>query len=253
LSLFEVLAILAAGGAAGAINVVVGSGTLITFPLLLAFGFQPVTANVSNSLGLVPGSLAGAYAYRRELQGQGRRLARLACASLLGAATGAVLLLALPPSAFKAIVPAFIVLALVLIIAQPRLARLLTARATPAARRHAGAGLLMLAAIYLTGVYGGYFGAAQGIMLLAILGVGLSDTLHRVNAAKNVLAGLANLLAGVIFVFAAHPDWTAVALLAAGSVLGGTLTGRYGRRLHPTALRALIVAVGIVAVVRLVW
>ncbi|MGA2469194.1 MAG: sulfite exporter TauE/SafE family protein [Solirubrobacteraceae bacterium] len=251
MSLFEVLAILAAGGAAGAINVVVGSGTLITFPVLLAFGFPPVIANVSNSLGLVPGSLAGAYAYRRELDGQGRRLVRLGCASLLGAATGAVLLLSLPPTAFRAIVPGFILLALVLIIAQPRLARIVAARATPSPRRHAGGGVVMLGAIYLTGVYGGYFGAAQGIMLLAILGLGLDETLHRVNAAKNVLAGLANLLAGVIFAFAAHPDWTAVALLAAGSVLGGTLTGRYGRHLHPTALRALIVAVGIVAAVRL--
>jgi uncharacterized protein len=253
MSLFHVLAIIAAGVAAGTINVVVGSGTLITFPLLLAFGYPPVVANVSNSLGLVPGAAAGAYGYRRELKGQRRRVAGLASASLLGAVTGAVLLLELPAAAFKAIVPAFIALALVLIIAQPRLSVMLAERALRRERDGEGARRpLLILGVYLAGVYGGYFGAAQGIMLLAILALGLDEPLQRINAAKNVLVGVANLTAGVVFVFAAHVDWTVVGLLAGGSIVGGTLGSRYGRRLSPSALRALIVLVGIIALERLI-
>ena len=248
MSPLEALGIFAAGGAAGAINVVVGSGTLITFPILLAFGYAPVVANVSNTIGLVPGSVAGAIGYRHELAGQGARLRRLAYATSAGAVTGAVLLLTLPPSAFEAIVPVFIALALILILAQPRLGAMLSTRR---AHHHERLGAVTLLAVFATGVYGGYFGAAQGIMLLAILGLALDDTLHRINGTKNVLAGLANLLSGVIFALVAHVAWAAVALIAAGSMSGGALGARYGRRLPPTALRALIVAVGVVAIVRL--
>jgi uncharacterized membrane protein YfcA len=248
LSLLQALAILAAGTAAGAINVVVGSGTLITFPVLLAFGYAPVVANVSNTIGLVPGSVAGAVGYRRELKGQGRRVRTLACATAVGAATGATLLLTLPPSAFKAIVPVFIAAALILIVVQPRLGAWLRRHHEHA---HDRVGPATLLAVFVTGVYGGYFGAAQGIMLLAILGLALDDTLQRLNAAKNILAGLANLLSGVIFAIAAHVAWPAVGLIALGASAGGVLGARYGRRLPPALLRALIVAVGIVAIVRL--
>jgi uncharacterized membrane protein YfcA len=252
LSVFEVVAILAAGLAAGTINAVVGSGTLITFPTLLAFGFAPVTANVSNTLGVAPGALTSAYVYRRELEGQGRRVVRLSCASFFGAIVGAVLLLVLPASAFKTIVPAFIIVALAMIVAQPRLSTLLAARAARKDRRHGHEGPALFCGIFLTGIYGGYFGAAQGILLLAILALGLDESLQRVNAAKNVLGGVANLVAGVVFAFAApHVDWTAAGLLAAGSIAGGMIGARYGRRLPPNALRALIVVVGITAVVRL--
>ncbi len=249
MSLLQALAILAAGGAAGAINVVVGSGTLITFPVLLAFGYAPVVANVSNTIGLVPGSVAGAIGYRHELAGQGRRIRTLACATALGAATGATLLLTLPASAFKAIVPVFIAAALVLIVVQPRLATLLRRHRDDA---HGRVGPALMGAVFVTGVYGGYFGAAQGIMLLAVLGLALDDALQRLNATKNVLAGLANLLSGIIFALVAHVYWPAVGLIAIGSICGGTLGARYGRRLPPAPLRALIVAVGIVAIVRLV-
>ena len=248
MSALQALGIFAAGGAAGAINVVVGSGTLITFPTLLAFGYAPVVANVSNTIGLVPGSLAGAVGYRRELRGQRRRVLTLACATAAGAATGATLLLTLPASAFKAIVPAFIVLALVLIVAQPWLTRLLRRHGTHPAEH---LGPVTLVAVFATGVYGGYFGAAQGIMLLAILGLALDDGLQRINAAKNVLAGLANLLSGLIFATVAHVSWPAAGLIALGSVGGAALGARYGRRLPPAPLRVLIVAVGIVAIVRL--
>jgi len=244
-----VLALLLAGVAAGTINTIVGSGTLITFPVLLAFGYQPVVANVSNTIGLVPGSLSGAYGYRHELAGQGRRAARLGAASLVGGILGAVALLLLPASAFRAIVPVFIAIALALVILQPRLARRLGQRGPGAAR---DGGVLALAAIFGSGLYGGYFGAAQGILLLAILGLALTEDLQRINALKNVLALIVNLVAGVVFVFVAHVAWAPALLLMAGSVAGGQVGARVGRRLPAGALRGLIVVVGLVAIAQLV-
>jgi uncharacterized protein len=245
----EAVAIFAAGIAAGTINTVVGSGTLITFPVLLAYGYAPVTANVSNTIGLVPAAVSGSAGYRRDLQGQARRALPLAVASGLGAIVGAVALLVLPGSAFKRIVPGFIVIALVLIVLQPYLARVLAHRRRA---RHQRAGPVASLGIFLTGVYGGYFGAAQGILLLAILGVALDEALQPINALKIVLAGLANLIAGLIFLFAAPVAWAPAGLIAGGSLLGGLLGSWQGRRLSPTVLRAVIVAVGIVAIVRLV-
>src|SRR5215213_5253145 len=196
----KILAIALAGLAAGTVNTVVGSGTLITFPVLLAFGYSPVTANVSNTIGLVPGSVSGAIGYRRELAGQRRRALRLGSCSLLGAAIGAVLLLVLPEAAFKAIVPAFIAAALALVVLQPRINRALAERRSHVAHEHR---LPTPLAIFATGIYGGYFGAAQGILLLGILGVALPQGLQRTNALKNVLAGLGNGVAALIFALVA--------------------------------------------------
>jgi uncharacterized membrane protein YfcA len=243
----EAVAILAAGVAAGTMNAVVGSGTLITFPVLLAAGYPPVVANVSNTVGLVPGSVAGSAGYRRELAGQLERVIRLGIAAVAGGATGAVLLLVLPDSAFETIVPVFIALALVLIIAQPWLSRRIGSRRPTSVH----GGPLVTGGIFITGVYGGYFGAAQGIMMIAVLGLALPDDLQRVNALKNVLAGLVNLVAGVVFVFVADVDWGAALLIAVGAFAGGHLGARYGRRLPPAALRAVIVVVGVSAIVNL--
>jgi uncharacterized membrane protein YfcA len=245
----EALAIAAGGGAAGAINTVVGSGTLVTFPVLLAFGYSPVTANVSNTVGLVPGSLSGAFGYRRELEGQGRRTVRLAVASVLGGIVGAVLLLVLPSEAFKRIVPGFIAAALVLVLVQPRLSARLARRE---AARRADGGPLTLLGLFACGVYGGYFGAAQGIIILSLLGIGLHESLQRINGVKNVLALLTNLVAALIFVAVAHVAWGAAGLIAAGAVVGGQVGARVGRRLPPNVLRAVVVAVGIVAILKLV-
>ncbi len=217
--------------------------------MLLSFGYAPVVANVSNTIGLVPGSASGAIGYRRELAGQRERVLRLALASVCGGVIGAVLLLSLPASAFKSIVPAFIVIALVLILAQDRLSAAL------ASHRRSGAthvGPVAMLGVLGTGVYGGYFGAAQGIMLLAILGLALDDDLQRINALKVVLAGLVNFISGAIFVFAAHVAWGPAGLIAAGSIIGGVLGARYGRRLPPRALRAVIVLVGVTAIIRLI-
>jgi uncharacterized membrane protein YfcA len=248
MSLGEIVAVAFAGLAAGAINTLVGSGTLITFPVLLAFGYAPVTANVSNTIGLVMGNISGAVGYRRELAGQRARVLRFGAMSLAGGITGAVLLLVLPAAAFKAIVPVFIAIALVLMLAQPRLTRRLAEREIDLERKGA---LLVPIAIYLTGVYGGYFGAAQGILLLGILGVALEQSLQRTNALKIVLVGLVNGVAAVYFAFAAHVDWGPAAIIAGTSIVGAQLGARYGRRLPPDALRGVIVVVGVFAIVRL--
>jgi uncharacterized membrane protein YfcA len=246
--MLEALAIFAAGMAAGTINTVVGSGTLVTFPILLAFGYAPVTANVSNNVGLVPGSVSGVIGYRRELEGQRGRALRFGAASVTGGIIGALLLLVLPSSAFEAIVPVFIAVALVSVLLQPWLSRRLASRPGEDAGHE---GLAARLAVLATGIYGGYFGAAQGILLLAILGVSVPEDLQRVNALKNVLTGLVNLVAGIVFIIAAHVNWGVAGLIAGGAVVGGQLGARYGRRLPPAALRALIVAIGCFAIVRL--
>jgi uncharacterized membrane protein YfcA len=246
------VAVLLAGVAAGTINTVVGSGTLITFPTLLAFGVPPVTANVSNTIGLVPGSVSGAVGYRRELRGQRGRLLRLASASLLGGVVGAVLLIALPPAAFNTIVPVLILAGCVLVLLQPAVARRVAARAASRGGVPEHGALWVWALVMLTGVYGGYFGAAQGVLLMAVMGIGIQDSLQRLNGTKNVLAGLVNGVAAVIFIVVAEVDWSVVGLIAVGSVIGGQVGATVGRRLPPPALRLVIVTVGLVAVVAFV-
>lgn len=256
MSLLESLLIVLAGAAAGLINTVVGSGTLITFPTLLALGYPPVLANISNNIGLAPGSLSGAIGYRRELAGQGRRLLTLGTASLLGAVIGAVLLLVLPGSAFEAVVPALIALGCVMVVLQPRLQAWLASRRTTGSLPHGSIGVWGLVA--LTGIYGGYFGAAQGVLLIAVLGIGLDERMQRVNAAKNVLATLVNGVAAIVFIVAAWLsygqaaiDWQVVALVAAGSVAGGVLGARVGRRIPSPVFRGIVVTVGLVAIMSL--
>ncbi|HET9102729.1 MAG TPA: sulfite exporter TauE/SafE family protein [Solirubrobacteraceae bacterium] len=249
MSAWHAIAIVAAGIAAGTINTIVGSGTLITFPTLLAFGYAPVTANVSNTIGLVPGSVSGAIGYRSELRGQRDRTLALAVAAICGGVLGSILLLVLPASAFRAIVPFFIAVALLLILLQGPINRALGDR-----RRGHGQGVPLgaLAGTFACGIYGGYFGAAQGILMMSVLGLSINDTLQRLNAVKVVTTGLTNLVAGLVFVVAAHVAWDVAGLIAGGSILGGVIGARYGRRLSPRALRAVIVLVGVVAIVRLV-
>jgi len=248
-TLWEAVAVALAGLAAGTINTVVGSGTLITFPVLLAVGYPPVLANVSNTVGLVPGSASGAIGYRAELAGQRQRLLRLGTASTVGAVLGAAALLTAPEDAFQAIVPVLIALACVLVVVQPRLSPWLAAPGR-SDRQHGGA--LLYVGVLLTGIYGGYFGAAQGVLLIAVMGLLLDESLQRINAAKNVLAGLVNLVAAVVFIAVTDVAWEAAGLIAAGSVVGGQIGARLGRRIPPDVLRAIIVLVGIAAIVKIV-
>jgi uncharacterized membrane protein YfcA len=347
MSLFAVVAILAAAVAAGAINAVVGSGSLITFPTLLAFGYPPVVANVSNNIGVIPGNVSASFGYRKELTGQRGRLTPLALASFAGALTGAIALLALPAGVFKLVVPVLIIAGCVLVVLQPQLSAWIAKRnqdrasaaagsaadagaevgiqadADAAAGSAAGAGAaagsaaeadgaagsaadvdaaagsvagssagadaaagsaagssagadaaagsaadagiwaaggarperspVLLAAVFLTGVYGGYFGAAQGVILVGLLGVFVSDSLQRINAGKNVLVTIVNTTAAVIFMIFAHVAWAAVGLIAVGSAAGGLIGARIGRRLPPLALRIIIVIIGVISAVKLIF
>jgi uncharacterized membrane protein YfcA len=239
----DALAILGAGGVAGAVNAVVGSGSLVTFPTLVALGYPPIVANVSNTVGLVPGSVSGAIGYRRELRGQWRRAAILAAGSAVGAAIGGVLLLQLPSSVFDAVVPVLILFACALMALRP------SPKGHGAGRNRLGAGVV---ATLLTGVYGGYFGAAQGIILLAALRLCFDDDLQVLNGIKNVLAGVANGVAAVYFIAVADVAWGAAALIAVGSIAGAQVGARYGRRLPQEILRRTVVIGGVIVAVLLI-
>ncbi len=250
------MAILAAAVAAGAINAVVGSGSLITFPTLLALGYPPVVANVSNNIGVIPGNVTASFGYRKELTGQRGRLSPLAVASFAGALTGALALLALPAGIFKLVVPALIVVGCGLVVLQPRLSAWVASRSKASAggdAKPAKASPVLLAGVFLTGVYGGYFGAAQGVILVGLLGMFFADSLQRINAGKNVLVTIVNTTAAIVFMIFAHVAWAAVGVLAAGSAVGGLVGARVGRRLPPLVLRIIIVIIGIVSAVKLIF
>jgi len=258
--LAEALAILGAGVAAGAVNAVVGSGSLITFPTLLAFGFPPVVANVSNNVGLVPGNVSGAVGYRRELAGQRSRLKGLAVIAAAGSVAGAAALLLLPSAAFKLIVPALILISCVLVVVQPWLSSRIVARRKRRTEQAAGSarspdktGLVLGAGIFASAAYGGYFGAAQGVLVIGLLGTFLDEPIQRVNAAKNVLVTIVNGTAAVVYISLAHVAWSAVLLIAVGSTAGGFVGAKYGRRLPPLALRIFIVLVGVISAVKLIF
>lgn len=248
----DALIILLAGMAAGTINTIVGSGSLITFPTLVALGYPPLLANVSNNIGLVPGSLSGVYGYRRELGGQSARLRRLVPASMIGAATGSTLLLTLPSDVFDKVVVFLVAIALVLVVAGPTISRKLAARRAAGGVEHRDVSIGLQALVVAAGMYGGYFGAAQGIILMAVLGIFLDETLQRINGCKNVLALTVNAVAAVVFIATTNVDWKVAGVIAVGSTIGAQIGAKYGRRLNPKALRGLIVVVGLTALIRLV-
>jgi uncharacterized membrane protein YfcA len=247
-SSWQILVVFVAGLGAGTINTVVGSGTLITFPVLLAVGLAPVTANVSNTVGLFPGSFTGAYGYRRELEGQGSRAIVLASASVPGAIVGAVLLLVLPPGVFKTVVPVLIGLAVIVVAFGQPIAAWTEAHGRGATDQVT---VVLWLATFATAIYGGYFGAAQGVLLMGSFAVFLVESLQRQNALKNVLAGLVNFVAAIVFILTTHVDWTAAVTIACGSIVGAVLGARVGRRLSPSALRATIIVVGLIAMGKL--
>ncbi len=254
----QILLVLAAGIAAGAINTVVGSGTLVTFPTLVAFGVPPVSATMSNAVGLLPGNVAGTWGYRAELSGQRRRLRTLIPASMTGSVVGACLLLTLPARAFTAIVPVLLAVALLLVVGQPWLQRRMQRRQAGISADQPQAPVrprtaLLVALTFVTGVYGGYFAAAQGVLLIGIFGVMIPESLQRLNAAKNVLVLLVNLVSGTAYCLIAWQriDWLATALIAAGSLVGGYIGAKVGRRLPPAVLRSVIVVLGLVAMWRI--
>ena len=227
----------AAGLGAGAVNAVAGGGSLISFPALLAAGYPSITANVTNAIAVLPGYLGGSVAYRRELGGQGARIRALALTSAAGAAAGAALLLVSPASVFEAIVPWLILAACGLLAVQPRVA-------AAARRRQAHSPLALHAVVFAACVYGGYFGAGLGIMLLAILGVFVDDELQRVNALKGVLSLLVALVTALGFTMFGPVAWDAAAIVGVTCLAGGALGVSVARRLSARVLRAVVIAYG---------
>lgn len=246
-----------AGVGAGAINAIVGSGTLITFPTLVALGYPPVTSTMSNAVGLVAGGVSGTWGYRRELRGQWHRLRWQIPASFVGALCGAWLLLHLPETVFTQVVPVLLIAALVLVVIGPRIQTWARRRAEAGGRSvddiSAARMAALVAATFAVGIYGGYFTAAQGILLIAAMGALLPEDMQRMNAAKNLLSLIVNIVAAVAYTLVAFDriSWPAAALIAGGSLVGGFLGAHYGRRLSQNALRGVIVVVGLIGLWRL--
>jgi uncharacterized membrane protein YfcA len=247
----EQLAVLAAGLGAGILTTTVGVASLLSFPVLVAIGIPPVVANASNTVGLIPAGLSGSFGYREELREHPRVTATVILTCAAGAVLGAALLLGLDPSVFESVVPWLILFTCLLVGAQPWISRWLRrhhdAAHPPAPRETMSPTTTFFAA--LTGVYGGYFGAGSGVMMVAVLALGLDLELRIINALKTLAVLSGNVVAGVIFLFAADLDWRAVVLLAVGSVVGGYVGARIGRKLPPTLFRVLVVAAGITAAV----
>jgi uncharacterized membrane protein YfcA len=238
----EVAGILAAGIGAGTINTIVGSGSLVSFPMLLAFGYPPLVANVSNTVGLVPGALSGAVGYRRELRGQRPRAIRLGVAAAVGGMSGSALLLVLPATIFEEVVPFLVLAASGLVALQPRHALLIASRA-PTGRTSLG---LLLLGVYAAGFYGGYFGAAHSVLLIGVLGIFLADDIQRLNGLKNLLTAIVTATAGILFLLVAPLSWEAAFLIAVGSTIGGQVGAFVGRRIPHAALRLVIISVGMI-------
>ena len=270
MDLFHDALVLVAGLWAGTINAVVGSGTLVTFPVLVALGYAPVAATISNAMGLIAGNLAGSWGYRRELAGLRSTLLKLLPASILGGITGAALLLHLPESVFGTVAPYLIVAALLFVVFQPALQAWVRRRAEASAPAPAAGGpglpaapvkaprrqsVILVILIYLAGVYGGYFVAAQGILLVGILGIFLHGTIQHANAMKNILVLGVNIVAAVSYLIFAYDRivWPVVALIAVGSLIGGFAGAALGRRLSPAVLRAVIVLLGLLALWNMVF
>lgn len=236
--MLELLAVAAAGAAAGASNSIAGAGSLITFPTMVALGLPPLSANVTNTVGIVPGYVGGVLGYRDLLREQGERFLRFLVPMLLGAVAGSAALLLTSDAAFEAIVPVLIAGSCLLLLLQPRL----TPRLSHAGNERSP---FLTAGLLFCGAYGAYFGSAVSILLIAILALFVADTLQHLNAMKIILIGCANLLAAVVYAFLAPVEWSYVAVLMVSSLIGGRVGAHYARRIPADPLRISIAVVGL--------
>ena len=252
-------AVVGAGFLAGGLNVVVGAGTLASFPILVLLGFPPLTATMANTIGIVPGSLSGVLVYRRELRAHYRVTGLLLPSSSAGGVTGALLLLHLSVDIFAAVIPWLIGIGTLLVLSGPaiknrigRVAATDDVDATPFPRR--GSKVASVVGAFLLGVYGGYFSAAQGILLVALLGITTTLLMQELNAVKNASVAAVNIIAATVFIFVSPEliSWPIVALVALGSILGGLVGGRFARRLPAGLFRGFVVIVGITTVTAIV-
>jgi uncharacterized membrane protein YfcA len=243
-SAVDVVLLVVAGFLAGVTGTVVSLASLVSYPALLAVGLPALTANVTNTVALVLSTVGASLSSRPELLGQSRRLRRLAVVATAGGAAGAVLLLSTPPEVFEVLVPVLIGAAAVLLLLQPAVTRL--TRGAVGERSP-----LVLAGIFTVGVYGGYFGAAAGVLMLALLALSVAEPLARLNALKNVTLGLANAVAAVGFALFGPVRWAAALPLAAGFLAGGGLGPALVRRLPAERLRVLIALLGLGVAIKL--
>jgi uncharacterized membrane protein YfcA len=242
LSAGEALLVVLGGLFAGTANTIAGGGSLLTFPLLVALGLPPLDANVTNTVGIVPAAIGGSFGYRGELRGQGRRLLALLPLSVAGAAGGAALLLLTPAHVFTRVVPVLILVACVALFFQRGIARWLDR--SPRSRT-----LPLVAGVLATAVYGGYFGAAVSVIILAILAITVDDRLSSLNALKVPLAGTMNLVSGIAFILFAPVHWAFIAALAPSTLVGGRLGAALARRVPEQGLRIAVVVLGIAGAV----
>lgn len=247
LDALSVVEIAAVGLIGSAINALAGGGTLLSFPVLLAMGYPALVANVSNTIGLLPGYAGGSLSYRRELAGQGRRVIVLGAAGAVGALVGAFLLTRTSSSAFRAVVPWLILFACLLLAVQPLVRRWLAA----GGQGHATVGLRLIAGDAVGGAYGAFFGAGFSVLLLAVFGLFLTDSLQRLNALKGVISMVVNGVAAVCFAIAAPVSWQVVAAMAPAAFVGGFAGAALARRVPPTPLRIIVVVLGVAVAVRL--
>jgi uncharacterized protein len=234
----ELLAVAAAGAAAGASNAIAGAGSLITFPTMVALGLPPLSANVTNTVGIVPGAIGGSLGYADLLREQRERFTRLLVPMLIGAVAGTVALLLTSNAAFEAIVPILIAASCLLLLFQPRL----TPRLSHAGNEHSP---FLTAGILFCGAYGAYFGSAVSILLFAILALFVADSLQHLNGLKIILVGCANLLAACAYAFLAPVKWSYVAVLMVSSLVGGRIGAHYARRIPSDPLRIVIAIAGL--------
>ena len=245
---FELIAVGLAAVAGGFVNAIAGGGTLITFPMLTAVGIPPVVANITNTVALCPGYVGGTYAQRNDLKGQGRRMWLLLPTGVLGGITGGVLLLYTSDATFRRIIPYLILTAVILLAFQDRMRNWIVSRMSDAGHRRLNEAWSMVL-IFPAAVYGGYFGAGLGVMMLAVLGLVLDDSLTRLNALKQSLSFSINIAAAVFFLFSGQVVWPAAIVMAVGALGGGVLGGRLAGRIKPVVLRWIVVAVGVIVAI----
>ncbi len=242
----QIVVMILAGAGAGLINTVVGSGSLVTYPVMVMFGLPPVSANIANTVGLVPGSIAGSWGYRRELAALRPLLLRLGAVAVVGALIGAFLLTRLPSSVFSAVVPFLILFAALLVAFQPRIAAAM--KPVEGTRWRP-----LLVVVLLASIYGGYFSAAQGIILLGVLGLYLKVGLQEQNGLKNLLQTLVNIVAAIFFIVSGHIDWAYAGCIAVGSVVGALAGAWVARRLPAKFFRIFIVVFGVAMAIYMGW
>jgi uncharacterized protein len=248
ISIIDLIAVGLAAVAGGFVNAIAGGGTLITFPMLTAVGVAPVIANVTNTVALCPGYVGGTYAQRRDLQGQGKRMWMLLPTGVLGGITGGVLLLSTSDVTFRKLIPYLILTAVILLAFQDQLRNAVMASMSGDGRTHPHEAWA-IPLIFLAAIYGGYFGAGLGVMMLAVLGLVLDDSLTRLNALKQSLSFVINIAAALFFLFSGKVLWTAAAVMAVGALAGGVFGGRVASRIQPIVLRWIVVGVGVIVAI----